>query len=149
MGNILAMAWAGEEALLSAEVRRDPARLGELLASDVYEIGQSGRHWDKSEIVAALSTEASSEHEVVLGERQAQHIASDVVLLTYVLRFDGRVSIRSSLWRQAGDSVQCIFHQGTPVSIDDPDLLIWEEAKLEHEADPRVVRPEEVAAKYL
>jgi ribonuclease HI len=97
-------------------VRSDPALLRELLAPDFYEIGQSGRRWSRDEIIAALVSEPRPDAVPTMSERQARLISPDTVLLSYRLQFGERASLRSSLWKQTEDSVQCFFHQGTSVS---------------------------------
>jgi hypothetical protein len=119
MDDLTLLAWQGEEALLSPAVRRSQARLLELLAPDFVEIGQSGRRWDRAEVVAALVDDIEADPGVTISEREARAVAPDTVLLTYRLRFGGRASLRSSLWRLAGESVQCVFHQGTPAPLGD------------------------------
>ena len=57
---LIASAWHAEEALLTTSARSDAERLAELLASDFYEIGQSGRRWSRDEIIASLSATATS-----------------------------------------------------------------------------------------
>lgn len=113
---LVALAWRGEEELLSPRVRSDSVLLRELLAEDFYEIGQSGKRWGREEIIAALVTEENSFPDAVLSEREAQLIAQDIVLLSYRLQFGEKQSLRSSLWRGNGDWAQCVFHQGTPSS---------------------------------
>ncbi|WP_197072068.1 DUF4440 domain-containing protein [Microbacterium oxydans] len=118
MDDLTELAWRGEEALLSPGVRGSETRLRELLAPDFSEIGQSGRRWDRAEVVAALVDDIEADAEVRISERGARVISLDTVLLTYRLQFGGRTSLRSSLWRRTGESVQCFFHQGTPAARD-------------------------------
>jgi len=113
--DLVASAWSAEEALLSADVRRDPGRLRELLAPDFVEIGQSGRRWDRDGIIAALTGDADPVIEPVITEREAVGIGPDAVLLSYRLETGGRSSRRSSLWRSDRGAVRCVFHQGTPL----------------------------------
>ena len=119
MDDLSVLAWRGEEALLSPRVRSSQTLLFELLTPDFSEIGQSGRRWDRAEVVAALVEDIETDPELTISEREARVIAPDTVLLTYRLRFGGRTSLRSSLWRRTGDSAQCFFHQGTPAPLDD------------------------------
>lgn len=115
MNDVIASAWRAEEALLTASVRSDPDRLAELLARDFYEIGQSGRRWSRTEIVASLPSRTEPISDVTLTEHESTLITSDTVLLSYRLEFGARTSRRSSLWRRHGGSVRCLFHQGTPL----------------------------------
>ncbi|MGO3152829.1 MAG: DUF4440 domain-containing protein [Galactobacter sp.] len=114
MDSLVDRAWSGETALLSARVRTDPALLRELLAPDFCEIGQSGRRWNREGIIAALAGESSPYSAPTMSDCEVRRISHDTVLLSYRLQYGNGMSLRSSLWRQTGDSVQCFYHQGTP-----------------------------------
>lgn len=109
-----ALAWRGEEALLSPHVRSNPRLVDELLAEDFSEIGQSGQRWSRAETVAALPAELGAPQAVTLEDRRALPLAPDFVLLSYRLVVGDRHSLRSSIWRRTGETVRCVFHQGTP-----------------------------------
>ena len=106
-------AWEAEKHLLTPAVRGDAARLRELMAEDFVEIGQSGRRWTRDEIMAALASEPGRGG-VEISEREARQLAPGLVLLNYLLRFDGRRSRRTSIWR-CDPEPRCVFHQGTSV----------------------------------
>jgi hypothetical protein len=112
MAGVIELAWEGELALLTPEVRSDPVRLDGWLADDFREIGQSGRLWRRDEIIAALASEEPLSAAVV-SERAERLLGPDTVLLTYRLVFEGRSSRRSSLWRLERGTMRCFFHQGT------------------------------------
>lgn len=116
MDDLIAAAWEAEEALLSSGVRKDAERLGELLAPEFTEIGQSGRKWSRSEIIASLVADAETVTEVSLTEREALLIGREIVLLSYRLQFGARASRRSSVWRR-DETLVCLFHQGTAVPL--------------------------------
>lgn len=115
MADLIALAWEGELALLTPEVRNDPARLDRWLADDFREIGQSGRLWEKADIIAALATSEEALSTAVVTERDERLLGPDTVLLTYHLVSGDRSSRRSSLWRLERGTMRCFFHQGTPV----------------------------------
>ena len=48
-----------EELLLRPEVRTNPTRVSDLLADDFFEIGASGRTFDKAAIIRSLSNETA------------------------------------------------------------------------------------------
>ena len=114
---LIQLAWRGEEALLSPQVRGDAARIEALLAPDFSEIGQSGVHWSRRSVVEALVAESPAPPSTIMRDRAAREIAPDVVLVSYRLSFAGKQSLRSALWRRAGETVQCFFHQGTPIAL--------------------------------
>ena len=123
MEDLIASAWRGEEELLTPRVRGNPDMLLELLDPGFREIGQSGRLWNRTDIIAALVENTAGEtapESAQLDDRAALPLSPDTVLLTYRLRFGGRQSLRSSLWRRSGKSARCLFHQGTPVPTPAP-----------------------------
>ncbi|MFJ4161052.1 GNAT family N-acetyltransferase [Microbacterium testaceum] len=111
---LIATAWAAEEMLLHPAVRAHAGELERLLDPDFVEIGQSGRRWTRDEIVAALRDDPGTDLSPAIEERDARLLGPTTVLLTYLLRFEDRVSRRSSLWR-CDLAPRCLFHQGTPV----------------------------------
>lgn len=115
MTGVIELAWEGELALLTPEVRNDPVRLDGWLADDFREIGQSGRLWRKDDIIAALATSEEALSAAVASERDERLLGPDTVLLTYLLVFGDRSSRRSSLWRLESGTIRCFFHQGTTV----------------------------------
>lgn len=115
MDRLIAEAWHGEEELLLPHVRRNSALLLDLLAPDFYEIGQSGVRWGREDVVLALVNETATTSKATLSEREARVVGEHSVLLSYRLQFGVRQSLRSSLWQHHGDSIKCVFHQGTPV----------------------------------
>ena len=108
---------AREQALLDPAVRRDRARVAELLADDFLEFGSSGRIWTREAILDLLVTE--SYDPPAMEEFQCDLIGEDVALVTYkTVRADAASGLRaevlrSSIWiREAGDW-RVRFHQGT------------------------------------
>jgi hypothetical protein len=116
MTDAITSAWLAEEELLGADARRDRARLLELLAPDFYEIGQSGRRWNREEIIAAMVSDVDSDSNIAINERETTTLDRNTVLLSYLLKFDSRISRRSSVWKWDGEIVYCVFHQGTRVT---------------------------------
>ena len=104
---------AAETALLSSEVRRDPARVSALLADDFVEIGRSGRRFTAADIVAAL-TDEPERPEPRTSEWRFTEVAEGLVLVTYVIEGERGRSRHSSLWRT--DGPRLVFHQGTVVA---------------------------------
>ncbi|HSE86527.1 MAG TPA: DUF4440 domain-containing protein [Candidatus Binatia bacterium] len=108
-----------EVALHQPEVRRDLARLDELLHESFTEFGRSGSSYCKADILKVVS------HEISTGAIWSQdftlaELADGVVLLTYKsaqLDTTGelrRHTLRSSLWQRTERGWQMRFHQGTP-----------------------------------
>jgi hypothetical protein len=99
-------------------VRRDPARLDELLHPSFGEFGRSGNAYTKTEIVALLLNEQEAV-QVHAEDFRVLELAEGVALLTYKsahLTVGGaleRQSLRSSIWKLGGSGWQLLFHQGT------------------------------------
>ena len=106
---------AAELALLAGEVRRSPATVAGMLREDFVEIGRSGRHWSRGEIIAELAREG--EHSTpTTTEWTFNALTADLVLITYRLETETGTSRHSSIWSlgEGGRGPQLVFHQGTP-----------------------------------
>jgi hypothetical protein len=109
-----------EERLLQPEVRHSPRELAKLLADEFVEFGSSGQIFDKQSIIKALANEPVVR--ISLIDFKILLLSQDAVLVTYrAIFFNGegepaRYSLRSSIWKQVGNSWQMVFHQGTPIS---------------------------------
>ena len=112
-----------EQALHRPEVRASREAVAALLADSFVEFGSSGRIWHKAVVVDALAKETADADSSLpeLSDFAAQALAPDIVLVTYrsVRRAPGeaeeRSVLRSSIWKQIGDTWQMLFHQGTMV----------------------------------
>lgn len=107
-----------EGLLLDPGVRRSRARLEELLAPDLVEIGSSGRHWDREGIIAALADEERAA--VRIEEFAVRLMGPAVALVTYrTVQESGAgspaIALRSSIWRRDDAGWRLAFHQGTRV----------------------------------
>jgi hypothetical protein len=112
----VAAAWAGEESLLSSEVRDDASAIDELLDPSFREFGASGRVWSRDAVIAAVVGERPSTEGVdgwAISQRQQITLGEGLVHLSYRLERDGRVSQRSSVWRVENGRARILFHQGT------------------------------------
>lgn len=107
-----AVVQAAETALLSSDVRGDREAVARLLHPDFTEIGRSGRHWTRREILEALADEPSRATPVP-DEWRFVDVAPDTVLVTYRLRAATSVSRHSSLWIVTDGIARMLFHQGT------------------------------------
>ncbi len=107
-----------EGLLLDPGVRRSRARLEELLAPDLVEVGSSGRRWDREGIIAALADEERAA--VRIEEFAVRLMGPAVALVTYrSLHESGAcapaIALRSSIWRRDDAGWRLAFHQGTRV----------------------------------
>lgn len=111
-----------ERELHSPACRHDVARLDTLLAPGFFEFGASGAVWAREDTVAKLPLEGVTEEPpaILSWDYKATELAPGVVLVTYQAdkSDNGAPSLRSSIWRNNGDSWQMEFHQGTKVPKD-------------------------------
>jgi ribonuclease HI len=101
-----------ERALLTDEVRSDPAAVAALLDPAWEEVGRSGRLLTRAELLASV---APLEPRVTLEPVSVTTVAPGVVLLVWRGVSDsGESALRSSLWVRSGERWLQRFHQGTP-----------------------------------
>jgi hypothetical protein len=106
--------------LLRPEVRAQPAEAEALLHPGFSEFGASGRHWGRTEMLAALAAEQPAaerpdgeEPAITATEMTGTRLADDVIHLTYLSQRAGRRALRSSIWLRTSDGWRVYFHQGT------------------------------------
>jgi hypothetical protein len=90
--------------------------LGALLAPDFREFGSSGRIYDSSTTLDALTP--GGRPRIVLEDFKAAIVADGAVLVTYLSRNAPGPgwkppALRSSLWIRRAERWQLLFHQGT------------------------------------
>jgi len=101
--------------------RSNAERLDELLHESFFEIGRSGRRWDKSAILSELPTEKLS-YTIVSERFSVQVVAEQIVLLSYLSANKSesgklsRYTARTSLWEETNQGWKMRFHQGTATS---------------------------------
>lgn len=101
-----------ERALLTDEVRGDPAAVAALLDPAWEEIGRSGRRWSREELLASI---APLEDRVELEVLATDRVAPGAVLLVWrSVAATGDATLRSSLWVRSGERWLQRFRQGTP-----------------------------------
>ncbi|UXH76531.1 nuclear transport factor 2 family protein [Roseateles amylovorans] len=100
------------------ELRGDAVRLNALLHPDFEEVGRSGRHWSRADILAMMLSETVPV-EVVADGYAAVVLQPGAALLTYRAAHrlaDGslaRHTLRASVWLQTQGRWQMRYHQGT------------------------------------
>jgi hypothetical protein len=118
---LLALLIANERELHKPEVRRDRARLAELLHPEFSEIGRSGAQYTRGEVLVLLPDEQEPTR-VHSQDFALQVLAEGVALLTYKAAHVSaagelqRHALRSSVWTQGASGWQVLFHQGTPTT---------------------------------
>ena len=91
-----------------------------LLADDFYEIGCSGRLYDRTETLRRLTSKQC--RETTIRDFQVRFLSQEVALIVYLLvdaeeeEDDRPATWRSSVWRCQYGRWQIHFHQGTPAA---------------------------------
>ncbi len=106
-----------EQRLAQVSRRLSAEDASSLIADDFVEFGASGKVWSKTEIIAAMSEWNPIERTVE--DFRVHELSTSVCLVTYrvigVNRQASPFSLRSSIWRNNGQTWQIVFHQGTSV----------------------------------
>jgi len=102
-------------------VRCNRERLAQLLHPGFFEVGRSGRQYNREAVVSYLSSHPS-QPTVVSGEFAVVELGPGIALLTYrsahVEPGNALVghTLRSSIWVKPGTTWQLRYHQGTPAA---------------------------------
>jgi hypothetical protein len=94
------------------------AALAAQTVEDFWEIGASGRRYNRRHVLDSLEERAAKERGRVWDytDLHLRELAPDVYLMTFTLVQDaGRKTQRSSIWRRSPEGWQMVFHQGTVV----------------------------------
>jgi hypothetical protein len=107
-----------ERKILIPSFRKDLVALNFLLSSDYYEIGASGRSYNKKEVLEILLNEDPSE--IITTEFRATELSEKAILITYRTKRtlnDGisTEALRSSIWKLNENQWQIVFHQATKI----------------------------------
>lgn len=91
-----------------------------LLAPDFTHIGASGRMSTRAEVIEVVLARYAKgldpdDARWECRDHQVRRVAQDLRLATYALSFEGRDTLRSTLWRLTAAGELCaVHHQGTP-----------------------------------
>jgi hypothetical protein len=106
-----------EQRLAQVGKRLSAEEASSLIAEDFVEFGSSGKVWSKAEIIEAMSQWNPIER--IVENFRVRELSASVCLVTYkVIGVDRQASLfslRSSIWRNNGETWQIVFHQGTSV----------------------------------
>lgn len=94
-------------------MRADRSALEPLFADEFVEFGASGRVYDKTAILDALTASPRFESVRTVEDFTPRALAAGVVLVTY--RIPQSSTLRSSIWRRMDDRWVLVFHQATKV----------------------------------
>lgn len=99
-----------ERSLLTDEVRSDPAAVAALLDSAWFEIGASGRWWNRDEMLAEIAPMVPVTECQVLS---TQRLAPDVIHLVWRAQSAAGSRLQSSIWVRTAGAWRQRFAQGT------------------------------------
>jgi len=88
-----------EEKLLFPEVRHSKKQLSKLLADEFYEIGKSGKVYNKIQVIEAISQE-ENETSIILFDFEVKELTEGIVLALYKTKYLNEISLRSSIWKK-------------------------------------------------
>jgi hypothetical protein len=88
-----------------------------VIAADFWEVGASGRRYDRELVLRTLAErESAGVYEPLSTEDfDCAVLGDDCFLVRYVLRQGERVTRRASIWKLTNVGWQIIYHQGTVV----------------------------------
>lgn len=107
-----------EEGLWREEFRFDAKRMDEVIAEDFFEIGRSGRVYQRDDILAVPRGPIAAR--LPLQDFRVRLLAPSVAQVTYnsAVTYDGvyEYGRRSSIWTRGPNGWLLRFHQGTPMT---------------------------------
>jgi hypothetical protein len=107
-----------EELLLQSDVRKSEEDIDHLICEEFREYGQSGRIFNKQDIITGLLNETPTQMD--MSHFEFKRLSPDLGLATYVVYNHRRQkhSLRSSIWMREEEAWKMLFHQGTPTDED-------------------------------
>ena len=90
-----------------------------MMAPDFWEAGASVRISSRPFVLDTLEArqrEPVAAEPLEVSDFGCQQVAADLFLATYTLDQSGRITRRATLWRQAAEGWQAVYHQGTVVA---------------------------------
>ena len=86
-----------------------------MTAEDFFEIGASGRIYQRDFVIANLLEryQQPERHDWPCRDFSIRRLAENLYLLNYTLDEPGRTTLRTTIWQSSGGSWKIVFHQGT------------------------------------
>jgi len=94
------------------------ADIDNMMASDFWEVGASGRRYSRACVLEVLELRYAGEYiddQLEATDFHCRKLAEDVYLLTYTLFRSERKTRRSTIWQRTETDWKIVFHQGTVV----------------------------------
>jgi len=88
-----------------------------LLVSNFWEIGASGKKYDRDFVLATLEQRNKNpiDEKWQTSDFKIRQIEDSHFLFTYLLQQPTRLSQRATLWQRTSAGWKMVYHQGTPV----------------------------------
>jgi len=89
-----------------------------MMASDFWEVGASGRRYSRACVLEVLELRYAGEYvddQLEATDFHCRRLGDDVYLLTYTLFQSERKTRRSTIWQRTETDWKIVFHQGTVV----------------------------------
>lgn len=102
-----------EQKLLDSATRKSANHLSELISDDFREFGQSGKEYNKQDVLKALPDE--KERDFLVDEFKVNNLSESVALATYISIEGSQKTLRSSIWKKSNNEWKMVFHQGTKI----------------------------------
>ncbi len=92
-----------------------------MTAEDYWEVGASGRIYDRDGVVRSLVARGriSGDEDWLVTDARVRRLSGDTYAITYQLDQAGRLTRRLTLWREHADGWKILYHQGT-IILDPP-----------------------------
>lgn len=104
-----------EPIIYAANAGKTSAYFEALLAPEFWEIAASGKRYNRTFVLKALTERQQNPFEQTWETTDyfVQQLSDELFLITYTLHQPTRVSERTSLWRKHEGRWQFVYHQGT------------------------------------
>ena len=99
------------------ELGRTRADFERMIVDDFWEIGASGRRYDRAFVLDELERRYAAPYEErwETSDLECRELAPDVYLVTYTLEQPDRRTRRATIWRREGGEWKAVYDQGTVV----------------------------------
>ncbi|MDO5674973.1 MAG: DUF4440 domain-containing protein [bacterium] len=106
-----------EPLIYAANDGKTRAYFENLLIADFWEVGASGKVYERDFVLATLAQRQEQPREELwrVFDCAVRQIEAEHFLFTYALEQPTRISRRASLWKRTPEGWQLVYHQGTPV----------------------------------
>lgn len=114
---VLTQLKALEPLIYAANDGQQRAHFDRLLAPDFWEVGASGKVYDRAFVLDTLEVRqaAPREEKWQASDFRLEELSPGNFLLTYLLEQPTRLSRRATLWQQTQQGWKMRYHQGTVV----------------------------------